>query len=173
MDYTSCQVPLSVGFSRQEYWSGLPCPSPDHLPNPGIEPLRHLLRWQADSLPLSHLGSLLIPTGPVNGDSWVVYHFILLSWIYYLFSYNLTHKLCWHSFCFVLFCFLLVMSKRCLTLLFFHHEGGWSPFHEAIKGHFIFSTKCLLNSLAHSAFRLFIFFISEFRSTLLLMVSAA
>ena len=32
------QVPLSMGFSRQEYWSGLPCPSPGDLPNPGIEP---------------------------------------------------------------------------------------------------------------------------------------
>ena len=31
------QAPLSVGFSRQEYWSGLPCPSPGDLPNPGIE----------------------------------------------------------------------------------------------------------------------------------------
>ena len=32
------QVPLSMGFSRQEYWSGLPCPSPGDLPNPGIQP---------------------------------------------------------------------------------------------------------------------------------------
>ena len=32
------QAPLSVGFSRQEYWSGLPLPSPGDLPNPGIEP---------------------------------------------------------------------------------------------------------------------------------------
>ena len=32
-----CQVALSMGFSRQEYWSGLPFPSPGDLPNPGIE----------------------------------------------------------------------------------------------------------------------------------------
>ena len=32
------QVPLSVGFSRQEFWSGLPFPSPGDLPDPGIEP---------------------------------------------------------------------------------------------------------------------------------------
>ena len=32
----ACQAPLSVGFSRQEYWSGLPFPSPEYLPNPGI-----------------------------------------------------------------------------------------------------------------------------------------
>ena len=34
----ACQAPLSVGFSRQEYWSGLPFPSPGNLPDPGIEP---------------------------------------------------------------------------------------------------------------------------------------
>ena len=32
------QVPLSMGFSKQEYWSGLPFPSPGDLPDPGIEP---------------------------------------------------------------------------------------------------------------------------------------
>ena len=32
------QAPLSMGFSRQEYWSGLPCPSPGDLPDPGTEP---------------------------------------------------------------------------------------------------------------------------------------
>ena len=31
------QAPLSMGFSRQESWSGLPCPPPGDLPNPGIE----------------------------------------------------------------------------------------------------------------------------------------
>ena len=34
----ACQAPLSTGFSRQEYWSGLPYPSPGDLPKPGIEP---------------------------------------------------------------------------------------------------------------------------------------
>ena len=33
------QAPLSIGFSRQEYWSGLPCPPPGDLPHPGIEPV--------------------------------------------------------------------------------------------------------------------------------------
>ena len=33
------QAPLSMGFSRQEYWSGLPCPPPGELPNPGNEPV--------------------------------------------------------------------------------------------------------------------------------------
>ena len=35
----ACQVPLSMGFPRQEYWSGLPFPSPGDLPDPGIEPV--------------------------------------------------------------------------------------------------------------------------------------
>ena len=43
------KVPLSMGFSRQDYWSGLPFPSPGDLPDPGIEPMTPAL--QADSLP--------------------------------------------------------------------------------------------------------------------------
>ena len=45
----ACQAPLSMGFSRQEYWSGLPFPSPGDLSDPGIEPRSPAL--QADSLP--------------------------------------------------------------------------------------------------------------------------
>ena len=33
------QAPLSMGFSRQEDWSGVPCPPPGDLPNPGVEPV--------------------------------------------------------------------------------------------------------------------------------------
>ena len=43
------QTPLSMGFSRQEHWSGLPFPSPGDLPNPGIKPWSSGL--QADYLP--------------------------------------------------------------------------------------------------------------------------
>ena len=46
---TACQAPPSMGFSRQEYWSGLPRPPPGDLPNPGIEPKSLALR--AGSLP--------------------------------------------------------------------------------------------------------------------------
>ena len=35
----ACQDPLSMGFSRQEYWSGLPCHPPRDLPDPGLEPM--------------------------------------------------------------------------------------------------------------------------------------
>ena len=45
----ACQAPLSMGFSRQDYWSGLPFPSPGDLPDSGIEPGAPAL--QADALP--------------------------------------------------------------------------------------------------------------------------
>ena len=45
----ACQAPLFMGFSRKEYWSGLPHPPPGDLPNLGIEPRSPAL--QADSLP--------------------------------------------------------------------------------------------------------------------------
>ena len=55
------QVPLSVGFPRQEYWSGLPFPSPGIFPTHGSHP--HLLHWQADPLTLSYLGSPILLLG--------------------------------------------------------------------------------------------------------------
>ena len=52
------KLPLSMGFSRQEYWSGLPFPSPGDLPDPGIEPMTPVSpAVQADSLLLGHWGS--------------------------------------------------------------------------------------------------------------------
>ena len=39
----NCQAPLSMGFSRQEFWSGLPFPTPGDLPDPGIEPTSPML----------------------------------------------------------------------------------------------------------------------------------
>ena len=50
------QAPPSMGFSRQEYWSGLPFPSPGDLPDPGIEPRSPVL--QADALTSEPQGSL-------------------------------------------------------------------------------------------------------------------
>ena len=51
----ACQAPPSMGFSRQEYWSGLPFPSPGDIPHQEIEPPS--LALQVDSLTLSHQGS--------------------------------------------------------------------------------------------------------------------
>ena len=50
----ACQAPLSMGFPRQEYWSGLPWLPPGDLPDPGIKPASPSL--QMDYLPLSHQG---------------------------------------------------------------------------------------------------------------------
>ena len=52
------QAPLSMGFLKQEYWSGLPFPSPGDLPNPGIETVS--LPLQAILYYLSNQGSLML-----------------------------------------------------------------------------------------------------------------
>ena len=54
----ACQAPLSMGFSRQEHWSGLPFPSPGDLPDPGIEPRSPAL--QAYSLPFEPPGKPIL-----------------------------------------------------------------------------------------------------------------
>ena len=49
------QAPQAIGFSKQEYWSQLPCPSSRDLLDPGVKPVSPLApALQADSLPLSH-----------------------------------------------------------------------------------------------------------------------
>ena len=69
------QAPLSMGFSRQEYWSGLPFPSPGDLPDPGNEPRSPALL--ADSLPMElcrkpigggHLTNLVAKIGDLSQD---------------------------------------------------------------------------------------------------------
>ena len=56
------QADLSMGFPRQEYWSGLAFPSPGYVPYPGIELASPAL--QANSLPLNHLESLVASLSP-------------------------------------------------------------------------------------------------------------
>ena len=54
----TCQALLSMGFFRQEYWSGLPCPFPGDLPDLGTESASPVfLALQVDSLPMNHGGS--------------------------------------------------------------------------------------------------------------------
>ena len=79
------QPPLSMKFSRQEYWSGLPCPPPGDLPTPGIKPMFPAV--QADSLPSEppgarcsaklclHAASDLIQTenAPLSGEGYLPY----------------------------------------------------------------------------------------------------
>ena len=62
----ACQAPLSMGFPRQEYWRGLPCPPPVDLSDQGPKwHLLHLLHWQAGS----YLGSSSFPLSLVQSFS--------------------------------------------------------------------------------------------------------
>ena len=61
----ACQLPLCMGFSRQECWNGLPFPSPEDLSNPGIQPRSPAL--QADSLPSEPPGKPQFITGKGYG----------------------------------------------------------------------------------------------------------
>ena len=72
----ACQAPLSMGFPRQEYRSGWPCPPPEDLPNPGIK--SSSAAWQAYSLPLSHQGSPWITLFP-NSLFWVLQRLPLIG----------------------------------------------------------------------------------------------
>ena len=55
----ACQDPLSMGFPRQEYWSGLPFPPPGNLPDPGLEPTSPVSpTLQVNSLPTEPSGKL-------------------------------------------------------------------------------------------------------------------
>ena len=88
----SPQAPLSMDFSQQEYWSGLPFPSPGVLPNPGIEPRSPPL--QTESLPSKPLGKppggFILKLAWLRGvGSWasdlhcVVANTLLLAWLYF------------------------------------------------------------------------------------------
>ena len=70
MDYSSSvpQVPLFMGFSRQEYQSGLPFPPPRDLPDPGTKPMSPAL---AGRLVLSHQGIPQIPKSGIPGSEYV------------------------------------------------------------------------------------------------------
>ena len=61
----ACQAPLSMGFSRQEYWSGFPCPAPGDIPDPGMDTKSPAL--QADSL----------PTKPTGKPIYIVYLYLI------------------------------------------------------------------------------------------------
>ena len=68
-----CQAPLSMGFSRQEYWSGLPCPPPGDLPNPWLEPRSPAS--QADSLLSEPRGKLVFGAQ----ELFIFFFFLLLD----------------------------------------------------------------------------------------------
>ena len=67
------QAPLSMGFSRQEYWSGLPCPPPGALPNPGIEPM------SLQSYVLAGKSLPLVPPGKLRQQPSEIYKMALME----------------------------------------------------------------------------------------------
>ena len=82
------QAPLSMRLPKQEHWSGLPFPSPGDLPDSGIEP--RLPALQANSLPLSHLGSPSRLQDPIWGTGKEIYvgisALLLVSWSWLVFG---------------------------------------------------------------------------------------
>ena len=62
MDCSPCQAPLSMGFSRQDYWSRSPCPPPGDLPNPGIKPTSLMSPMPA---------GMFFTTGAAGKPSWL------------------------------------------------------------------------------------------------------
>ena len=99
MDYSPPGSSVHGGFSRQEYWSGLPCPPPGDLPNPGIKPRSPSL--QADSLSSEppekpkNMGegglSLLQGIFPIQESNW---GFLNCRWILYQLSYQGSWIIC-------------------------------------------------------------------------------
>ena len=78
-----CQAPLSMGFSRPEYWSGLPLPSPRDLPNPGIKP--HTL--QTDSLPSEPPGKPQCKRAPIKTRDTTAWMTFLITTALSMFSH--------------------------------------------------------------------------------------
>ena len=83
----ACQAPLSMGFSRQEYWSGLPFPSPGDLPDPGIEPRSPAL--QADALTSEPRGKPFhsFMKAPYNYCISIYFSFYFCWYLLYVFRY--------------------------------------------------------------------------------------
>ena len=96
------QAPLSKGFSRQEYWSGLPFPSPGDLSNPGIEPTSLTSpALEADSLPLAPPGKpsycVLINKSPIDLVRNVVILNTMFQVAHELFSSHCNWEMAWGS----------------------------------------------------------------------------
>ena len=106
------QVPLSMEFSRQEYWSGLPFPYPGNLPNPGIEPRSPAL--QADSLLSDPLGKPLSDLYLIIIQEW--------KWAWPAWAGRGIHK--------VRFFFPQCHAQRHIPLL--HHFISYHPFDGAM-----------------------------------------
>ena len=107
----SCQAPLSMGFSRREYWSGVPCPLPGHLPDPGME---------AASLRSPALRGRLLATSATQGAH-ETYKYI-----------HILHTI--RIVLYIVFCFFHCMYIRVYTTVIFHViKYFWNQFLKAAQ----------------------------------------
>ena len=110
----ACQAPLSMEFSRQEYWSGLPCPSPGTFPIQG--PNWHLLRLlhqYASSLPLAPPGKLLLK----HSKQWLAQS--SCSVIFKSYKYCLIIEL--NHLTFIVFASMLLIDMKLLSMTLLNH----------------------------------------------------
>ena len=83
MDCSPCQAPLSMGFSRQEYWSGLPFPSPGDLPDPETNQEEKSHGWKQGTLTLYARVEQLSKTSQISVSKtrhWILETSSLCSW---------------------------------------------------------------------------------------------
>ena len=73
----ACQAALYMGFSRQEYWSGLPCPAPGDLPDPGTEPMSLIS-------PALAAGLFFFLTTSTTWKALVIMYIMITSYVYIL-----------------------------------------------------------------------------------------
>ena len=108
----ACQVPLSMGFSRQEYWRGLPCPYPGDLPDSGIEP---------GSLNVSYIGKQVFITSAEKPIIIVTFFFII--YVIYLGLHRIFASCCARAFSCRGFscCGARAQYLRCMGLVTLRH----------------------------------------------------
>ena len=155
------QAPLSLGFSRQEYWSGLPYPSPGDLPNPGIKPIS----WASPELQAGYL-----PTEPPEKPPVASYILYIYVRIYNLSVLSFVDGHTWfictnqlpaasshiqkflsgNYYCDVFFGWSIFSSTRCRRLLTKAVRTFWVPFGSV--GEFVFSY-ILKNTWYYQPFR--------------------
>ena len=163
MDYVAHQALLSMGFSRQEYWSGLPFPSPDDLPDPGVEPRspaiadRFFTVWATrEAQPLYSLSELhfgmyggvfLGPRKFTSVSAHIYTHSLsrsqgeqmFLLYFFFFYDINLIAYLYHHHYCcyFVNFCY----RGYCLSgEVNFRPLGCWKPYHYQSSASPVFPT---------------------------------
>ena len=92
------QAPLSLGFSRQEFWSGVPFPPPGDLPTQWLNAHHlRLLHWQAESSSLCHLGSPSFTCQHLLKVNFQFLDWVLVEYCFYQHTCEIQKKLVWEE----------------------------------------------------------------------------